>query len=88
MEQMSRKKGIVSRAGEILCTYIDLDPELFMHFREGAGPTILETLDPVQFLIPTPETSKVIPDLERTRTIKILNEILNAGSRTIKEYQS
>ena len=88
MEQMSWKKGIINRAGEMICAYLELDEDMFMHFREGAGPTILEQLDPVQFLIPTPETSKVIPDLERGKTIKILNEILNAGSRTIKEYQS
>ena len=88
MEQMSRKKGIINRAGEMLTAYLDLDPDMFMHFREGAGLTILETLDPVQFLIPTPETSQVIKDLDRQRTIKILNEVLNAGSRTIKEYKS
>ena len=88
IEQMSWKKGIINRAGEMLCAYLGLNEEGFLNFREAAGLTILEQLDPVQFLIPTPETSKVISDLDRARTIKILNEILNAGSRTIKEYQS
>lgn len=49
--------------------------------------TILDGLDPVQFLMPTPETSKVLSDLDKIKTITILNEVLTAASSTIKEYK-
>jgi hypothetical protein len=36
--------------------------------------------------MPTPETSKVIEELERSKVLVILNEILNAGAKTLKQY--
>ena len=84
---MARKRGIIARAGEMLCRYIELDEEQFIHFREGGISSILQNMDPVQFLMPTPETSKVIQGLERSKTIIILNEVLNAASKTIKEFK-
>ena len=44
---MGRRKGIMSRAGEMLCAYLELDEDIYIHFREGTGPSILENLDPV-----------------------------------------
>ena len=37
-------------------------------------------------MIPTPETSKDIPDLPKEKVMIILNEVLNASSRTLKDY--
>lgn len=71
----------------MLCAYLELDEDNYLFFREGS-PTIIDTLDPVQFLLPTPESSKVIPELDKVKTITILNEVLNAGSNTIKEYKT
>ena len=87
-DQMARKRGIISRSGEMVCRYLELDEEQFIHFREGGISSILENLDPVQFLMPTPETSNVIETLERSKSMIILNEVLNAASKTIKEFKS
>jgi hypothetical protein len=38
--------------------------------------------------MPTPETSNVIDSLDKSKTMIILNEVLNAASKTIKEYKS
>ena len=46
-EQMARKRGIINRTGEIVCRYLELDEEQFIHFREGGLSSILENLDPV-----------------------------------------
>ena len=69
----------------MLCRYLELDEEQFLYFRDGQT-TIVDSLDPVQFLIPTPETSKDIPDLPKQKLMIILNEVLNAASRTLKDY--
>jgi hypothetical protein len=38
--------------------------------------------------MPTPETSNVIDSLDKSKTMIILNEVLNAASKTIKEFKS
>jgi hypothetical protein len=84
---MARRHGIMNRSGEMICRYLELEEEQFIHFREGGLSSIIENMDPVQFLMPTPETSKVLDILDRSKTMIILNEILNAGSKTIKEFK-
>ena len=59
VDQMARKKGIITRAGEMICAYLEIDEDQFLYFREGQH-TILDSLDPVQFMMPTPESSQVL----------------------------
>lgn len=82
---MARKKGSVTRAGEMICAYLEINEDEFLFFRESQN-TIIDSLDPVQFLIPTPETSNVLTDIDKHKITTILNEVLNAGSNAIKEY--
>ena len=69
----------------MLTRYVEIESDQFMYFRDGGEPTIMENLDPVQFMIPAPKTSKLVPDLEKSKSIVILNEILNAAASTIKD---
>ncbi len=57
-----------------------------MYFRDS-GVTIIDAIDPLQLLIPTPVTSNQLEDLPRDKAIIILNEVLNAASNTLKEYK-
>ena len=70
----------------MICQYLELDEDQFLYFREGQE-TIAESLDPVQFFIPTPDSSQAIPDLDKQKSILILNEVFNAASNTIKDYK-
>ena len=67
----------------MLCAYLELNEDEFLYFRENQT-TILDELDPVQFMMPTPERSEIIEDLDKAKSIKIMNEIMNAASNTIK----
>ena len=75
----------MTRAGEMICAYLDLDPDQFMYFREGSA-SLLEQMDPVQFLIPTPETSKPVPEVDKLKACVILNDIFYAAQKTLKEF--
>jgi hypothetical protein len=35
-------------------------------------------------MMPTPERSEIIEDLDKAKSIKIMNKIMNAASNTIK----
>ena len=59
-----------------------------IYLRENEEPTIIDRLDPVQLLIPVPKYSKKIEELDKSKTLTILNEILNATSNTLKERVS
>eukprot|EP00347_Sterkiella_histriomuscorum_P007607 403348266 len=86
--QYRHKNGIVKKAGEIICTFLEIDPDQFMYFRDaGSDITIIDHLDPVQFMIPLPKNSKVIEGLDKPRASVILNEVLNAASNAFKDYK-
>ena len=80
LTQISRRKGVTTRAGEMVCVYLDLENDQFMYFRQSAPTTILDTLDPVQLMIPTPMIAKLLPGLDKSKTVVILNEVLNAAA--------
>lgn len=79
---------MTKKAGEVVCTYLDLEQDEFMYFRENGDITIIEHLDPIQMLMPVPLTSKVIKDLEKDKAIVILNEVLNAAVNVVKENKA
>jgi hypothetical protein len=79
------RKRIFTKAGEIICNYLNLTADEIMYLRDNEEPTILDRLDPVQLMIPVPKYSKSISDLEKSKTLVILNEILNVASSTLKE---
>lgn len=56
-----------------------------MYFRDQGAITILDHIDPVQFLIPVPLSSKLIEGLDKPKAMTILNEILNAAANAMKD---
>ena len=62
----------------MVCLYLEIEEDPFIYFRDGQS--ILDTIDPVQLMIPTPKSSKAIDKLEKEQSIIILNEILNAAA--------
>lgn len=45
LAQIALRKGLLARAGEMLCAYLQLDEDQFLYFR--GSPSLLDTLDPV-----------------------------------------
>ena len=41
-------------AGEIVCLFAGLEEDSILHFRENEAPTIIDYLDAIQVLLPTP----------------------------------
>ena len=46
----------------MLTRYFEIESDQFKHYRDGGDLSIMEDLDPVQFMIPAPKTSKLLPD--------------------------
>ncbi|CDW71999.1 UNKNOWN [Stylonychia lemnae] len=85
LDDLQYKLNVTKKAGEVVCTYLEINPDQFMYLRDQGSLTILEHLDPIQFLIPVPVSSKIIEELDKTKALTILNEILNAAANAMKE---
>ncbi len=45
--QIAKKRDLTRKAGEMICTYLELDPEKFLRNRQNGEPTIMDNCDPV-----------------------------------------
>ena len=52
--------------------------------RSSGEPTLIFFLDPIQFMIPTPKTSKNIEDLDKDRCRQILKDLVSGTSMKLK----
>jgi len=84
---MQKKKEITIKAGEMICTFLELDYQPFIYKRPNEEPTIVEYLDPVQFMIPSPKISKVIDVMEKDLCRDLLKHFVVAASKKIKDNQ-
>ena len=66
------KREITIKAGEMICAFLEIDPEKFVRNRPSGEPTIVDYCDPVQFMIPTPKTGRVIENMEKKLSIELL----------------
>ena len=71
----------------MICTYLELDFVPFIYQRTPEEPTIVEYIDPIQFMIPTPKTSKVIDVMEKDLCRDLLKHIISVSSKKIKDNQ-
>ena len=82
--------------GVIICSFFPgLDENQFMYYREGdkrlASPlTIVENLDPIQFLMPYQYGQDVdlkkVTEAGKDKLLEMVNEVLNLASVKLKEY--
>ena len=73
---IAKKREITIKAGEMICTYLELNPENFLRNRPSGEPTIVDICDPVQFMIPTPKTSRVIETMDKNLCMEILRWVI------------
>lgn len=87
LNHMQKKREITIKAGEMICTYLELDFQPFIHQRQNEEPTIVEYVDPIQFMIPAPKTSKVIDVMEKELCQDLLKHFVTFASKKIKDNQ-
>ena len=81
-------------AGKILCSFFKtLDPDQFLFFRESDDridpKTIVEYLDPIQFLMPFTDNQPVLfADLDKSKMLDLVNDVLNFASEQLRTYSS
>ncbi len=66
-----------------MCRYLDIEADDHIYFRFSSF-SIVDVLDAVQSLLPHPGL-KAIDDMNKEKTCKILNEIYNAASTSLKD---
>jgi hypothetical protein len=84
---IAKKREVTIKAGEMICTYLELKPELFLKNRASGEPTIVDNCDPVQFMIPTPKTSHVIKTMDKNLCMEILRWVIPASFQKVKDHQ-
>ena len=87
LAQIQKKRDLTVKAGEMICTFLELDFVPFIYQRTPEEPTIVEYIDPIQFMIPTPKTSKVIDVMEKDLCRDLLKHIITVSSKKIKDNQ-
>lgn len=91
-EFAAHRKRIFKLAGHIVCTFFrGLDTDQFISFREQDNRvdprTIIEYLDPIQFLMPYQDSSeKKFENLTKSKFLEMINEILNFASENLRNY--
>ena len=97
LEHGAQRKAIFLIAGTIVAKFFpQLDHEIFLFFREqdirlaGNSMTIVENLDPIQFLMPFDQASepaaKGILAMDKPQFLEALNEVLNVASEQLRTY--
>jgi len=76
---------VIVRAGEMICEYLQIKPDLYIFNRPNGEPTIVEYQDPIQFMIPAPKKSKPIESLGKDKCIEILHSLVQTIADIIKD---
>jgi hypothetical protein len=71
----------------MICKYLNIDTEAFLYKRENGDETIIQSLDPVQFMIPEPKKSKTIEAMEKELTTQLLQSLMQSTVTKIKDNQ-
>ncbi len=85
---IAKKREIIVKAGEMICTYLELDPQHFLKNRPNGDPTIVDSCDPVQFMIPTPKTSQIIQTMDKNLCKQILSWVIPLSFAKVQENQA
>ena len=72
MVHAQKQRDIIVRAGEMICEYLQIKPDVFLYNRPNGEPSIVEYQDPIQFMVPAPKRAKVIPTLGKVQCIETL----------------
>ena len=97
LEHGAQRKTIFSIAGVIVSKFFpQMDHQIFLYFREqdirlqGNTLTIVENLDPIQFLMPFEDSNQKEPQgilvMEKPQFLSSLNEVLNVASEQLRTY--
>jgi hypothetical protein len=72
LEQIDKIKALRVKAGECLCKYLDIEPRTFIFERPNGEPTLVEFLDAVQMMVPTPKKAQEIKVMKKSLCRDIL----------------
>jgi len=82
---IAKKRQITIKAGEMICTYLEINPENFLRNRTSGEPTIIDICDPVQFMIPTPKASRVIETMGKKLCMEILKWVIPLSFQKVQD---
>ena len=82
---LQKKREIIAKAAQMICTYLDIDFESFLHYRPNGDLTIYYMMDPIQFMIPVPKKSKVIEVMEKDLAAQLLEWLIDQTVQKFKD---
>ena len=60
----------------MICSYLDLEKEAYIFKRENGDKTILQNLDVLDFMFPSPKNCKVIEHMGKPLAIDLLKWLI------------
>ena len=69
----------------MICAYLELDSETFIHNRQNGEKTIAYQIDPILVLIPTPKKGQIIENMTKELAVMLLEWLFPAAVEKIKD---